>query len=166
MFAGEVQRVRASVEDFDLFGREVTVTINNRDLLFQEISHWTVGWTGEPSDEQLDAAITQALDHFGPLSVVDLVVQLAQPPLPTWCTVPRARGRLELLETERWVRRINDGGEERWRLSRRRTAGAWVPSDLRVGAATRGARWRDVDADSPTSVRSAGYRLKALSQSG
>lgn len=64
VFAGEVQRVRASVVDSDLFGREVTVTINTRDLLFQEISHWTVGLTGEPSDEQLDGAPAATSDHL------------------------------------------------------------------------------------------------------
>lgn len=99
LFVGEVQEVAINVEDAHLVGREVTVTINNRTLLYQEVSHWTVGLTGEPADDQLDASITQALDLCGPMSVEDLVVEISRPPLAVWCTVQRgsktsgARGR-------------------------------------------------------------------------
>jgi hypothetical protein len=55
VFAGTVQLVRTSVEDIDLFGREVTVTIDGREVLFQEVSHWTVGTPGE--DEGLPDSV-------------------------------------------------------------------------------------------------------------
>jgi hypothetical protein len=125
VFAGEVQKVSVSVENSELFGREVTVRINSRELLFQEVANWTVGLTGEPTDDQLDAAITQALDLIGPMSVEDLVVRLSRPPMPAWCTVPRALGRLQVLEAERWVQRIEEDGQDRWRFSRRRTERGW-----------------------------------------
>jgi hypothetical protein len=127
LFAGEVQEVGISVEHVEDVGREVTVTINNRTLLYQEVSHWTVGLTGEPANDQLDGAITQALDLVGPMTVEDLVVEISRPPLPVWCTVQRAMRRLRVLEAERWVKRLGDEPDVRWAFARRRTARGWEP---------------------------------------
>jgi hypothetical protein len=124
LFVGEVEKVSVSVENADLYGREVIVTINGRELLYQEVSHWTAGLTGEPQDVHLDASITQLLDLAGPMTTEDLVVRLASPPGSIWCTVLRAEGRLNVLEAERWVRRTPDG---KWTIARRRTSRGWEP---------------------------------------
>ena len=99
-FVGELESVTTSSEDQDLFGLEVTVTIQGRTLIYQEIASWTVGLSGEPDDVLLDASILQTLDLGGPLTAEDLVVELARSPAPVWCTVQRARGRLSVLEAE------------------------------------------------------------------
>jgi hypothetical protein len=125
IFVGEVQEVTADVSDADLVGREVTITINDRSLLYQEISHWTVGLTGEPRDDQLDASILQALEVFGPMSAEDLVVRITRPPLPVWSTVARALARLDVLEAEGWVKRLDEGPDAQWRFARRRTSRGW-----------------------------------------
>jgi hypothetical protein len=124
IFAGEVQSVSMSVADPEL-DRQVVVRINDRELLVEEVANWTVGLKGDPRDDELDGAITQALELWGPFTVEDLVVRLTRPPGGLWCTVPRALGRLRVLADEGWVARVDVEGSEQWRFARRRTERGW-----------------------------------------
>jgi hypothetical protein len=117
LFAGELQSVGGDATGAN--GREITIKINDRELVYQEIANWTVGLTGEPDDIVLDGSINQVLDLFGPMSVDDLVTNLATGPSQLWCTADRARERLAELEKENWVRRSERGGVEMWEYARR-----------------------------------------------
>jgi hypothetical protein len=115
-FTGQLQSV--SVNATGVNGREITVRINDRKLVYQEIQNWTVGLTGEPDDIVLDGAISNTLKLFGPMTVEDLVTDLGTGPSQMWCTAPRARGRLQVLENEQRVKRAEQDGTELWAYAR------------------------------------------------
>jgi hypothetical protein len=119
-FIGECEEIIGDFEDADAYdGPEVSITICGQTLLYQEIASWGVGLEHEPDDLEVDASITQVLDHSDrALTTLEIAERLAHSIAPTWCPVPRLEERLNKLEGERWVRRAEQGAETRWVYAR------------------------------------------------